>query len=66
MHHVGAPDAGIEQERKREPRLGADGVALFELGELLDGPGMDAFGTSPDVGDVTGRVVLGMTRAPWW
>src|SRR5262245_17920174 len=38
--HVAAPLRGVEQERKREPRLAADWVMRLELRDLGIGPSM--------------------------
>ena len=39
-HDIAAAHAEKEQEREREPRLGADRVPLLELPDLVDRPGV--------------------------
>src|SRR5258708_6402683 len=41
-HHVGAPLAGVKQQREREPRAGAGGMPVLKLGEFGSCPAMEA------------------------
>ena len=56
--HVGAPLRGMEQEREREARLGADRVMRLELRDLVVGPSVESVALDRTLLDVSrsGRV----------